>query len=282
MADFSWIGTALGSAIGGLFGLAGSGMNQMMSYNDNKKLQENQARLNFDNSVRLSQWSAENMPSMNRAGLTKAGYNPMLAVQNSTSGASAGSFAGTASTQPVDYMSGVSAGVANAQSLLRLRNETEQTESNIKTNEATARNQNAEAANKEAENPFISKREQANLGKLGAETSKLQRETDYFDALEDNMIKMRELQEKLGMAGIGAQIYSANKAYNASTYGRDIELEKTKRYNDWARKHPYAASFSETIDRHFGALLGAGAGLGAGLRLGKFKFGKKPIGFNVK
>lgn len=275
MADLGW----LGSALGGLFGLAGSAMNQMMSFKDNKRLQENQARLNYDNSVNFSKWSAQNMPSMNRAGLIKAGYNPMLAVQNATSGASAGSFAGSASTQPVDYMSGVSAGVANAQSLQRLKNETEQTESNIKTNEATARNQNAEASNKEAENPFISKREQANLGKLGAETSKLQRETDYFDALEDNMIKMRELQEKLGMAGVGAQIYSANKAYNASTYGRDIELEKTKRYNDWARKYPSAASFSETIDRHFGALLGAGAGLGAGLRLGKLKFGKRKVGF---
>lgn len=215
----------LGSLFGGLLGSGASSFASMLGqyiggkqqYEYQRKLQEQSAQLNYD----YGQKSLQNSPTSTRQGLVSAGYNPMLAVQNATSGANSG-WTSTGQAPAYDYSQGISSGIANAQSFQRLKNEINQTESNVKANEATARNQNAEASNKEAENPYISKREEANLGKLSAETSKLNRETDYFDALEDNLIKTRELQERLGMAGINAQIYSANKSYNASTYGANM------------------------------------------------------------
>lgn len=224
----------LGSLFGGLLGSGASSFVSMLGqyiggkqqYEYQRKLQEQSAQLNYDYGMKAAQNTALNSPTWNRTALQNAGYNPMLAVQNATSGANASSgWTSTGQAPAYDYSQGLSSGIANAQSFARLKNEINQTESNVKANEATARNQNAEASNREAENPYISKREEANLGKLSAETSKLNRETDYFDALEDNLIKTRELQERLGMAGVGAQIYSANKAYNASVYSANKSAE---------------------------------------------------------
>ena len=67
----SWLGDIFGATIGGLFGLAGAHAQQTLNFKDNKALQENQARLNYENSLKLTkeinQWTSQNMPSLNIA-----------------------------------------------------------------------------------------------------------------------------------------------------------------------------------------------------------------------
>lgn len=220
-------------------GLGANYLNGMMSTAFSKELQENQGAVNY----KYAEKSAKNSPSWNRQGLESAGYNPMLAVQNATSGANAGWTSGN-TMSPSDATSSAGNLIANAQASQRLENETKQTDSTVEANQATARNQNAEAANREAENRYISKREEANIGRLSAETSKLQRETEYFDALEKNMEEMRRINEmginlnyKSAIYGANqsynAQTYSANKSYQASKYGADVGAETQRGIKDF-------------------------------------------------
>ena len=68
-------GSALGSFAGNILG-------STLSFRRQKQLMEHQAALNYQ----YGQATALNSPSWNRKGLESAGYNPMLAVQNATSG----------------------------------------------------------------------------------------------------------------------------------------------------------------------------------------------------
>lgn len=233
----------IGAALFGssALGAAASGLTSILSFSQQKKLQENQAKINYQ----YAEKSARNSPSWNRAGLESAGYNPMLAVQNATSGAnSSWTSGGQASTS--DFVGGIESGVNNVMSYINAKNQTAQTESQVQTNEATAENQRAEAANKRAENPFIPKREAANLGKIGAETSKIDAETDHYRAMIDNMKQRLELERELGFMGLDVQ-REGNRigAYNATTSRKSYDLQREmfegsqdKFMSDWAKKHP--------------------------------------------
>lgn len=213
MADPFTAAATLGSAAIGAFSANASSRKQ---YKYQKKLMQQQAALNYE----YAEKSARNTPTWNRAGLEDAGYNPMLAVQNATFGANSNWTSGGSVNAP-DYSGAMESGVNSVMSYINAKNQTAQTESQVKTNEATAENQRAEAANKRAENPYISRREEANIGKIGAETSKLDAETDYNKAAIENMKARIELDRELGFAGIDAQYYSADKSYNATKYHAD-------------------------------------------------------------
>lgn len=234
MADFGW----LGSALGGLFGLAGSAMNQMMSYKDNKKLQENQARLNLENAEK----SALGSPSWNRQGLVNAGYNPMLAVQNSTSGVNS-SWAGTASTQPVDYMSGVSQGVANAQSLQRLTNETKTAEAQQDQAYAMADKAKVEKNSLIEKLPYISKREKAEIANVEKDSLLKESQIHNIDETTRFIEKRYELDKLLGFAGINVQRAGVGAAYaNARAAQTNAEAKTLNQYagkyfNDITKKY---------------------------------------------
>lgn len=216
MSLFESISGLLGAGASVVGNILGTSTGKYRQYKYQSKLQEQAAQLNYD----YGQKALQNNALSTRQGLEKAGYNPMLAVQNATSGANAG-WTTTGQSADADYGASISSGISNAQSFQRLENETQQTESNIEANEATARNQNAEAANKEAQNPYISKQNEAQLGKLNAETANLSHQNDLIDAQIENMQKRIELDKYLGQLGYNAQIYGHNKAYNASTYVAD-------------------------------------------------------------
>lgn len=206
-------GSALGSFAGNILG-------STLSFRRQKQLMEHQAALNY----KYGQATALNSPSWNRQGLESAGYNPMLAVQNATSGVNS-NFAAQSTANEPDYGSSLGSAVANATDVARLNNENKTTDSTVESNNANARRQNAEAANLEAENPFIARREEAEIGKIGAETAKLGAETDNFKAMIENMRARLELDQYLGEMGITTSAatgrYQADKAYNASKYSAD-------------------------------------------------------------
>lgn len=194
--------SSIGGVVGGLFGQVGSGI----QYGLNKGLINYQAKKNYE----YAEKSARNVPTWNRAGLEAAGYNPMLAVQNGTSGANASWSSGSSVSNP-DLSSAISTGVANAQSFQRLSNETKQAD-------AIARNQNAEAANKELENPFIPEKQRR-------EISNIKSQTDYNNALIDNLSARLELDRVLGFAGLDVQRRGQDMVYNASKYASDISSQ---------------------------------------------------------
>lgn len=221
----------LGSAFGGLFGAGASALSSLQQYQYQKALQKQAAQLNYD----YGQKSLLNSPLSTRQGLEKAGYNPMLAVQNSTTGANSG-WTSAGNATGTDYASGISQAVNNAQNLRRLENETAQTQSAVDTNEATARNQNAEARNRELENEYIPENYKKQFAKIDVETAKLARETDYYDELVD----LREKQLKLDQYGIdvgaftarrgqdigyAGTVYNANSSASASRYASDVNAE---------------------------------------------------------
>lgn len=234
--------------------------NQMLSFKANKALQENQARLNYE----YAEKEARNRMTWNRAGLESAGYNPMLAVQNATTGSNSSWTSGAHADSPMTPDYGANA-MANVVDNMRLQNETRQVESTIRSQEATARNQNAEAHNKELESPYISDRNKKELANIDAQTSLINRQKQNIDeqlALAQKGLQLQEMGINVDFLG---RKYTADKAYNASTYGRDIELEPQKRYNEWGKNHPILRNIDETVRRHTGALLGVGAGSIAGL-----------------
>lgn len=232
------IAAAIGAG-GSLLGAGGSAGSAMLSYKANKKLQENQAKLNY----KYAEKQARNNPTWNRAGLEAAGYNPMLAVQNATSGANS-SWASGSSAQTPDFGANI---VANAQSFQRLMNETEQAK-------AYSRNQNAEAIGKELTNMFIPERQRSEILKINSDTV-------LNDATVENLKSRLELDRILGFAGLDVQRRGVGvQAYNATTarksYDLDSEMQsvirdREKRYKEFGRRHPYLRNFDETLTRYF-------------------------------
>lgn len=144
-------GLIMAGALFGALGAAGAGvLGSFISYNQRKKLMDRQAKLNYDYSIK----SAKNMPSANRSGLESAGYNPMLAVQNATSGANA-SWTSSQSVDSPDISGAISEGVANAQSFQRLRNETEQAESTVNLQNQQAFTEESKRKNYEFQNAML-------------------------------------------------------------------------------------------------------------------------------
>lgn len=210
-----------GSVASGLLGAGSNVVGSFLSYKQQKKLIDKQAKTNYSYSIK----SAKNLPSANRAGLENAGYNPMLAVQNATSGANS-SWASQSSANAPDIAGGISSGVANAQSFQRLKNETEATESLNDKNYAEADLAKANKAKAIEELPYVSKQAKADYMKTSMEAAKLENDIHYQDEYLNYLDKSLEIQDKLGMMGIDVQKRGQDKVYNATMYANRTERYK--------------------------------------------------------
>lgn len=196
---------AIGSIAGSLIGAGGSVSGAGLSYKQQKALQANQAKLNYE----YAEKSSLNQPTWNRAGLESAGYNPMLAVQNSTSGANS-SWTSAQSSNPPDISGGITQGIANAQSFQRLKNETQQSESVSDANYANADKLKAEKAEISARLPFVPKFERARIAKLEADSQLL-------EATKHNLKERLELDKYINDSGLATTRRGQDLVYNAST-----------------------------------------------------------------
>lgn len=208
-------GIALSGLASGLLGGASSAAGAMLSYQQQKKLAAYNAKLNYQ----YAEKEARNKATWNRAGLESAGYNPMLAVQNSTSGANS-SWTSAQSANAPDIAGGISSGIANAQSFQRLKNETKTADTQAKANEATAENQASQALNNLEENKWISP-------KRKAEIANIQGNTMLQEAQIDNMQKRLELDRYINDSGLATTRRGQNLVYNASTYSADQHRKST-------------------------------------------------------
>lgn len=205
-SSFGPWGAAIGAIGGAAIGAFSSNSSSYKSYKYARKLQEQAARLNYD----YAQKSALNSPSWNRFGLESAGYNPMLAVQNSTSGANS-SWTSNGGSTAFDMSQGISSGVANAQSFQRLKNETQQAESVSDANYATADKAKAEKAEISARLPYVSKRQKAEIANLEADAQ-------LAEAQKHNLKERIELERYINDSGLATTRRGQNLQYNASTY----------------------------------------------------------------
>lgn len=156
-------------ALGGLgLSLGSNYLSGLFNTQFQKELQENQARINYQ----YAEKSARNAPTWNRAGLESAGYNPMLAVQNATSGANS-SWTSAQSSNMSDI---ANAGdfINNAQSFQRLENETKTAEAQQDQAYAEADNLKTQSAINTAKLPFVSQREKSEIAQTEANTAKLE------------------------------------------------------------------------------------------------------------
>lgn len=130
------------SILGGLFSNAAS----KKQYKYQSALQEQAARLNYEYGLK----SLENSPTSQRKGLETAGYNPMLAVQNATSGSNTG-WTTTGQAQNVDY----SQSMSNVLDFQRVKNETAQTDSTVKLQGEQAQTEQAKRQNLDFQNAML-------------------------------------------------------------------------------------------------------------------------------
>lgn len=228
------IGTAVGAIGGALIGALGSNASSKKQYKYQSALQAQAAKLNYDYSLK----SAENMPTYTRKGLESAGYNPMLAVQNSTSGANSSWTSAGNATAP-DYAGAISQGVANAQSFQRLKNETIQAETQSKANEATAENQISQAMNNIEENKYIGEKRKAEISNITGDTA-------LKEAQIDNMKK----QIELGQMGITVQQVANSIQAERNEIERKGNLFRTVR--DFGDKYHWSPrQFGEELGRRY-------------------------------
>lgn len=191
----------LGAALGAGASLASS----FLSLGQQKSLAKYNANLNYQ----YAEKQARNNPTWNRAGLESAGYNPMLAVQNSTSGANS-SWTSSQSVNDPDIAGGISSGIANVQSFQRLKNETQQAESVSDVNYANADKAKAEKAEISARLPFVSKRQRAEIAKLEADAQ-------LAEATKHNLKERLELDRYINDSGLATTRRGQDLVYNAST-----------------------------------------------------------------
>lgn len=229
------IGSSFIGSIGSLFGAKASSKDQ---YKYQSRLQKQAAKLNYE----YAEKTARNSPTWNRAGLETAGYNPMLAVQNSTSGANSSWTSPGQATAP-DYVGAISQGVSNAQSFQRLKNETDQSESVTDANYATADKLKAEKAEISARLPFVSKRQRAEIAKLEADSQ-------LAEAQKHNLTERLELDRTLGLMGIDVkQTSNANDAER-----NDIERKGNpfRSFRDFGDKYHWSPrQFGQELGRRY-------------------------------
>ena len=211
------------SALGSLLASrAGSGM----QFGLNKELISHQSKTNY----KYAEKYAKEGPSWNRLGLESAGYNPMLAVQNATSGANS-SWASGSSVSAPDFSGAVSSGVANAQSFQKLLNET-------KIAEATSQNQYQQSLTEE------SKRKNYEFDSMmkDAQRHMIDKETSWIDKKKNAEIykDMQDAERARAEASIVA--YNAESARIVSN-AQKLQAETSSKWTP----------------------VGIGAGLGAGL-----------------
>lgn len=240
----------------GLFdGLFSSGLGMLGQYLNvgyQKELQEHAGAVNY----KYAEKTARNQPTWNRAGLESAGYNPMLAVQNATSGANAGwTSAGTAN--PVDLAGDYASGISNATNIQHMKNETNTALAQQDQAYATADELKSRNAINVAKLPYVSSREKAEIANTEAQSAKLENDIHYQNEMIDyykNSLKLQEmgLQPQIINAGANATNAKTNRLqYMIDKEVQDIIRDKEKRYKEWGNKHPYLRNIDESITRYF-------------------------------
>lgn len=234
MAGFDGIFNLVAQDKAFVYGLASNAI----SYAQSRKAQArayNYARLLQQQQYDLTQQGYRESPGNMRTGLESAGYNPMLAIQNGSATGGVNVSGGS----PVSSFAPESPNlVSNATDVLRLKNETEQTEAINDVNYANADKAKAEKAILVEKLPYVSKQAKADYMKTAMESAKLENDIHYQDEQLNLLKKQIQVQQTLGEMGFAnakdvariqasAQRYSANKSFAGTKYSADTSANST-------------------------------------------------------
>lgn len=185
-------------ALSGIGDLISTQTNAYTSNLYNRGLMDYQNELNKD----YATWNYSNAYSLQRAGLEKAGYNPILAVNNGTS--FAGGSAGLGSVNVADSNRGSNA--------MRVRNESRLVASQVANNDSQIKSNNASALKfmEEAKTQeTVRKLNEANaiLATVNAELGR--KDLSWKDRLYYNQIKTNIMNAQANQVGASASVTSA-------------------------------------------------------------------------
>lgn len=211
-----------GSLASSLIGAFASNASAHKQYMNQSALQREAADLNYSYGIK----SLKNSPSATREGLETAGYNPMLAVQNATSGANAG-WTSTGQAQNVDY----GTALASAFDYQRVKNET-------KTAESTANLQDEQAKTEE------NKRRNLEFDSMMKDAKKhlTDKETSWIDREKNAQIYKAMQEAEQARANASVVAYNADTARIVANAQQTI-AENESISNPWKMGH-------DTIKRH--------------------------------
>lgn len=249
---------ALAAGIGALGSLASTGLGIVSANSQSGKAfgrqlyaMQRQAELNYE----YSQKSAENSPSWNRKGLEAAGYNPMLAVQNATSGANS-SWTSPNSAPTDQATDAITNGVRNGTEMAQLAINQKQVEAQSDQAYAEADKAKVEKNAMLEKMPYISSREKSEIANLEKDSLLKESQIHNIDETTRFIEKNYELQRRLGEMGINldyqSKIYGANKAFEASKYGSNLNLSGVK-YS--SNKSYNASTYRDTLNHPYWRIL---------------------------
>lgn len=178
-------------ASGGL-GILAANASSKKQYKYQSRLQAQAAKLNYHYALK----SAENMPSATRKGLEAGGYNPMLAVQNSTSGANS-SWTSSGQASAPDYLSGLS----NAFELQRVKNETAQTDSLVDLQSEQSKTEQSKRRNLEFQNAML------DVEKHLKDEDLKHYEKRFYTEMYQMMQEAEKLRQEASVVGYNAESY---------------------------------------------------------------------------
>lgn len=283
--SFDW-SNLIGAGIGAIGDVIGGIANNSMSSHQMKQIAKYQSALNY----KYMRKQLINSPTFNRQGLEKAGYNPMLAINNASASGSS-SWSGLANPSSMDLSDTGSSAVSNALSLRQQRNSDALTGAQVA-------NYNADSLlkNNQSITELYSQLEKMNHADLMQAqkilTNKESNNYERIQAREDlrvaNEIERTGNDFKVGIAqAIASQIGAGAQSIMAGANAQETKLRA-----QWIKDHPYLYGI-ERAGAGIAGLLGAGIGAGYSIKnmfvpkkeLNSFSrnFVKKnPVGFRVK
>lgn len=221
---------ALGALGSSFVSTGASNVSSRKAFQRQQALQEQAARLNYDYSIKYNRNTLQNNPLYTRQGLEKGGYNPMLAVQNGTSGSSASSFTSAGQAPQHDMSQAISQGMSNAMDYARVQNETKQAEAQTDANYALADKTKMEKAKLVEELPYVGKKAKADYIKTQMESAKLENDIHYQNEYLKYLQNSLGLQRELGVMGFANAKDIANIQAGVTRIG-PVSINTDKWYN---------------------------------------------------
>lgn len=213
------------------YDIAGSQINAASSYAYNRDLMSYQNELNKD----FNQWNYTSAPSLQRAGLEKAGYNPILALGGSPT--YSGGSVGNSSVNVSDSHMGTNAGQ------LRVAQKAQQADADLKFKQGV--NVDQDTANKLIEGGVLNEqidniRMDTALKAINLKLS--EKDLSWKDKLYYNQIKTNMINAMASQGQASASVTNAKAAMINARSNQDYKNLDVK----WQRKHPILNTFSRS------------------------------------
>lgn len=253
MADPFTIASAVGAGLKGLGSLA-SGIKTLFGSSGGTSLYKSSQLMRSQNLYQkdFAKWYLNNITKnqyhAERAGLERAGYNPMLAYMNGSSGVPIPSTnASAVSGQESQAGSqGFGAFLASMQTASQIKN----TNANTALQLEQSTTETFKQLNLSIDSSLKNIEKQLKEVDLKySDKEHLLRQQQMLNDMKVSMMNALSNQVSSNAHQVEASV--SNKTYKLNKDVRDIEKDREKRYKEWGEKYPVWRNIDETITRYF-------------------------------